>query len=764
MRARLVGVMLATLCAAVGSAPAGALAGEGCANEALREEQRSTFLPDCRAYEMVSPPEKNGGDIYAMSFRTHAAADGNALAFASLTGFADAMGTGVTVDYLAQRSPGTGGWVTHALTPPVSAGSAPSTRAAGGDTIFEEFSPDLTSGVLESATPVGDAGNVSAVPNLYMRGDVFKSGVGSYALMSGCPVCDASSKPLPPVASDPSILPSYWPRLAGISPDGRHAVFESIYDLTGDAPAQTGFCGDTNGTFPPPAPTFCATRLYEWDEGGLSLVGRVPVPPATECNDSGGGPACIAADMSVAGGSARKERYTPRVVSDGSDGHTRVIFTQPANGEGETYSKMSLFEQFAQGFGRSPVSGNLFMQVDDSQTVQLNVSEATVTDKYAPAEYLDASANGERVFFMSAQALTNDAEPGARQVYMYDTAAAAGHHLTLLTPEGGVAAVIGVSNDGHYVYIDANGKIRLWHDGALTDIAQRPFVGADYLSVDGGWSGSFPSETRVTPDGLHLLYVSDLPPGTGGYDHGKCSSGFGCLELYVYSADSNTVQCASCNPTGAPAATDASLNPTILDNNKPPLGGGLGTSYLNHALSGDGRFVFFNSEEALVPQDTNGKSDAYEYDTHTGRVSLLSSGSEPSGSYFLDADAEGGKVFIATRAQLVSADTDSSYDIYDARSGGGFAEPIAPSACAAVCQGTPLPARSLGVPSSVGFSGAGNLTPSAVASPKPLKRAQRLARALRECRVRHRRRNQRRRCEARARRRYGKASSVRRGK
>jgi hypothetical protein len=691
-------ILLVLVVAALWCAQGSALASESCPNEAIREEQHSTWLPDCRAFELVSPADKNGGDVLPMSFRTHAAADGNALGFASLVGFADAMGTGVTVDYVAQRRPEAGAWITHALNPAVSAGSALSTRAAVGDTIFEAFSPDLTGGVLESVTPVGEAGNVRDVPNLYVRGDVLGAGAGSYALMSGCPACDANG-PLPPVSSNPAVVQGYWPRLAGLSPDSRHAAFESIYDLTSDAPAQTASCGDANGNFPPPSPEFCATRLYEWDQGQVRLAGLLP----------DGSPA----DMSFAGDGARNFVYTPHVVSDGSDGHTRVMFTQPTASDGRTFSQLDLFSQFFLVAGAK--AGNLFMRVDHAQTVQLNASERTVPDTFAPAQYLDASANGERVFFMTSQALTDDATPGTQQIYLYDTAATP-NHLTLVTPNAGSGAVglLGTSNDGHYAYMDVNGEIQLWHDGTVHDIAPEPNAATQYLLVDGRWSGSFPIEARVTPDGRHLLYISDLPPVHGGYDHGVCSSGFGCRELYVYNADTNTQRCASCNPSGARATVDASVNGV------GPAGGALGTSYLNRPLSVDGRFVFFNSAEELVSQAANSRVHAYEFDTQTGRVALLSTGTSVSDSFFMDASADGRDVFIATRDALTGRDTDGAYDIYDARVDGGFPEPPTASApCSAgTCQGSLAPPPGYVPPGSSGFAGAGNLAPAA--PPRPL--------------------------------------------
>jgi hypothetical protein len=125
-------------------------------------------------------------------------------------------------------------------------------------------------------------------------------------------------------------------------------------------------------------------------------------------------------------------------------------------------------------------------------------------------------------------------------------------------------------------------------------------------------------------------------------------------------------------------------------------GGAAVTFHLNHALSDDGRRAFFSSGEVLVPQDTNGKWDAYEYDVADGSVHLLSSGSDPSNSYFMDASRKGDDAFILTRERLVGWDIDGGYDLYDARVGGGVPDPVAKIVCVGdTCQGpvSPVPGQ-----------------------------------------------------------------------
>ena len=149
--------------------------------------------------------------------------------------------------------------------------------------------------------------------------------------------------------------------------------------------------------------------------------------------------------------------------------------------------------------------------------------------------------------------------------------------------------------------------------------------------------------------------------------------------------------------------------------------------YAPHALSDDGSRLFFDSFEALVPRDSNGKEDVYEWEraanakeceekgtelfvpSAAGCLSLVSSGQSPSDSELDDATPDGSDVFIKTASSLVPQDP-GLVDVYDAREGGGLPVPPAPSpACEGeACQG-PLAAPNDPTPASAAFQGAGNV-------------------------------------------------------
>lgn len=659
-----------------------------------------------RAYELVSPRDKNGGDIVADSQRTRAAQDGSAVGFLSLSGFGDVVGAGVAVDYLSVRStnpnPGTSGWATHAITPRQDAGSLVSLFAQLEPLYVGEFDPNLDKGVFFARSSLTDDPNIARTLNLYLRTDLRTPGPGTFEAVTLCPLCELTATPLPPTPGSNAAF-GLRPLIAGSSPDLERIAFESRQPLTVDDPA--------NGR----------VHLFEWEAGQVQLVGRVPVNPAIECDDVNG-PFCNAAPISVAGLGASNESYTPHTVSDGSDGHHRVFFTLPTNSGGTPEE------------GSYP--GRVFMRVDNTTTAQLNASERTTPDGFAPARYLDAAADGSRVFISTSQALTDDAPAdGQVKLYMYDATKppSAPDNLSFLSADeepviddGTVEGFVGASDDGSYAYFIASGQlvrgeealvglpaIYVWHDGTLRFVGQVMFGYGELMNA-GSARLLNPRQSRVTPDGRYVLFSAIDGTRLGGYDHGSCASplGRGCREFYLYNADSGERVCVSCNPTGATATAMASI--VIRDG-----GGGSQTStHETKALADDGSRVFFNTAEALVPDDTNGKIDAYEYVVAQRRARLLSSGKSTTESWFLDASRDGRDAFFVTRSALVGWDGDAAYDLYDARVGGGFPEPPpTPAPCSGdACQGAFPGPPTANAPGSSTFRGTGNVRE---AKPKP---------------------------------------------
>jgi hypothetical protein len=613
-----------------------------CANEAARVEQHAAYLPDCRAYEMVSPPDKQGNEVLINTDRTHAAADGNAVAFASLGGFADVQGGGIAVEYMAQRTtaPGTNGWQTHAITPGGLESLTVNAAIFGQDSLYVgDFTPDLSRAVFRTWRPLTDEPNVKEVTNLYEVSGLRAGETSQVNLIS------PSFEPL-----TANIFSRPW--YAGASTDLNHVIFESTRRLVENAPSS-------------------GTKLYESVEGQVRLAGMVPPPGETECSGAG----CEAAEQSQAGQGATGLSYTDKMISaDGS----RVFFSVP-------------------GF-----FGNVYVRIDGTTTIQLNASEKEPPEGPRGAKLWWASPDGHRALLTTNEGLVAGDEDGVTDVYLWNGEAPAGHRLTRLSvdrePADGhnVTGVIGASDDGSYVYFADNGQLvkgqplpvtgrmlYVWHDGVtrfVGEVSSSTDVNSNLTTTVWGANGRTLA-SAVTPDGRHLLFMmrkDDGFAGRGGFagsDHGStCTfdNGFGaaCRELYLYSADSGRLACVSCPaPAQGPARSDALIHERIA------TGASNTTWHRAHALTQDGTRLFFDTGEALVPRDTNGQYDPYEYDLRTGEVHLLSSGTDPNPSYFLDASPDGSDVFIATRQKLVGWDRDGAYDLYDARVGGGLPEP-----------------------------------------------------------------------------------------
>lgn len=738
-----------------------------CSNALLRGAQSAQFLPDCRAYEMVSPVDKRGGNIAASPSKTRIAADGNAIQYASGAGFADAFGSsGVETDYIAER--GSERWDTHAISPPQEPPPVPLffPRWEG------DFSPDLSRGVFLATSPlegnvVFDDPNVHNLYNLYLRTDLTSSGAGQYSLVTGCPAC---SEPIPSEGAK-YLIPPLEPQMDGASSDFSHVFFETRHNLTADAQGE-------------------GVKLYEWDNGTVNLAG---ILPDSACES----PPCVAEEsaagrgsVAIPGSATRQWRtYTSSAISENG---ARVVFTGPPMVLASEVI-MNAYHESGRPVDEGDVDGvggNLYLR-ESGKTVQINVSERSTPDPNGPqpAVFEGASRDDSKIFFITAQALTDEdtetnPQLGAALVdlYMYDVNAPAGHHLTLLSKEvstGGngyfavqkATAVVGVSEDGSYVYFTAPSnsgleyrRLYVWHEGVLREVASDYLLGVlvnnevGWVRDTGGDIGG--SEFRVTPDGRHVVFGMRDPKAANYTNYSPHCPEPGCEEVYLYSYDSNKVTCVSCDSTGESPLGDAHIMSQSEDTTMILL-----TKHMNRVMSDDGSKVFFDTPDPLVAADTNGKRDAYEYDAESGEVHLVSSGRSSADSFFIETDPSGNDVMFTTSEQLVRADIDGNWDLYDARVNGGI--PAQNAAAAAPCesddcQGPAKAAPAFSLPSSLTFAGPGDTAqaPSTKANRRRSKRvtsAQKLARALRACRRKRGRR--RRRCEAVARRRYRTARS-----
>ena len=96
-----------------------------CPNENVRQQTKTNFLPDCRAYELVSPGDANGTQLYSGGPNTGYAVTPSRLAFTGLYSIIPGSG-GSPIDgsgdlYVATRTDT--GWVTRYV-------GLPSTQAA----------------------------------------------------------------------------------------------------------------------------------------------------------------------------------------------------------------------------------------------------------------------------------------------------------------------------------------------------------------------------------------------------------------------------------------------------------------------------------------------------------------------------------------------------------------------------------------------------------------------------------------------------------
>jgi hypothetical protein len=749
----------------------------GCANEALRIENDSQLLPDCRAYEQISPADNAeafvpfGQNVEAeglvnTEWPTQASAQGDTLAYVAEPPSSGAgegtgnAGSGEGDEQLARR---TGeGWSVSDIQP----------LASSAETRYEAFSEALTLGVLKTGPDEElSSGTPGHCDQLYSR-----AGTSAFTAL------------FPAVGSGNCPKPTNF--FVGGSSDYSQIAFESKEALAEGATASSGELGHEN--------------IYLSSAGSVRTVNVLPgFAPAPEPNATIGG---LSAEPSIlAGGGAQLPAVNAShaVAANGA----AIFWTNLTGANGVIYTRMNPSQE------QSEIAGGKCTEPELACTLQVSAGAAT---------YQTATPDGRYAYYTEAGKL-----------WRYDTRSESREELA----SAGVQGVIGVNEsgeDGAYLYFVAAGKLAIGAEARKCEVAPEGSLREEeegkapagygcnvYLIHEGqtklvavlsASDDEFKGNTFGTPqpkkgdwrpvlgyrsaelsaDGQSLVFMSGRQ--LSGYQninrHGECSgvgqhSVHSCVEVYVFNAQSAKIACASCAPSGAPPVK--AKDTFNLEGRATYLPGDFGSiTHQRRLISADGDRVFFNSDQPLSPQDKNEVQDVYEWEQEgegeegrcakgsasngSGCVYLLSGGaSGSSGSYLLDTDETGNNAFFVSRTSFVPGGGNGEKpNVFDARVNGGFKGApggiIQPEECksAEECKPPPGEPPVESFPASAAFSGAGNLTaPLEVLKPpaeKPavrkLTRAQELAKALRAC-AKEKAKAKRQQCEKQARKKYG---------
>ncbi len=237
---------------------------------ALRTDETSPVfaLPDGRGWEMVSPVDKNGGEIQGFGQNRgggviQAAAQGGQITYTSAASFADAQGSPGASQYVSTRGPA--GWATDNVTLPMLAGSYPEAPDSGVP--YQLFSTDLTRALVSNGRRCRtSAATQCPVENPPLAGSGAPAGYRNYYLRSSAGAFQAllTSSDLSGLALDSS---HFEVSFAGATRDLAQVILSTCAALTPDAIEAPGLDGECD-----PA----KQNLYRKSGSTLTLINPAP--------------------------------------------------------------------------------------------------------------------------------------------------------------------------------------------------------------------------------------------------------------------------------------------------------------------------------------------------------------------------------------------------------------------------------------------------------------------------------------------------------
>jgi WD40-like Beta Propeller Repeat len=559
-----------------------------CPNEQRRIEQPyGLTLPDCRAYEMVSPLETLGNDA-TDSFRqpfARASVSGDAVTYASGGAFAEPTGTTIQNQYVSRRGPE--GWSTQAVTPLHDPDEATPFRSY--ETI--DFTPELTEGVadtnaqLTSEAPGGESGQKLYVDDFaggsyrYVGGG--ENGSGSSEDMSHVVFGEGNAfewvngKIVPVSVTNrgesmaASIGSQHYFDLFARERNVWHAVSADGSRVYFTSPADSGYNAQT-GSWPTPG-TLYVRKNAEAEQSKLGVNGEC-TEPAMACTvdvsasqkTNGAGPNGVA--VNGGGENVTAGAHYWGASADGA----RVFFTsdQELTNDATTGTDQQeivvaqtgkTFELTFKGQSTVPLSGEATIaEVQSALEALSSIGSGNVTvSPGGSTEFSTYNGEGHTFLVSFAGALAGSEQPSMTVTGAEDSVRAPGADLYEYDLESGklndlsadasevdgakVLGVVQISEDGSYVYFVADGDLAgkavagqpnlyVVHDGGapsfiatLSSNDTSDWHGGVNGAVGADESGPEVNTAVLAPNGGRLAFLSE--EGLTGYDNEQAEPG-----------------------------------------------------------------------------------------------------------------------------------------------------------------------------------------------------------------------------------------------
>jgi hypothetical protein len=353
-------------------------------------------LPDKRAYEQVSPVNKDGGDAIGKVGMVKAADDGQGATFNSTFGIPGGKGAQALPTYLATRA---ADWSTQGLLPPPVFGER--AQVLGW---LPDFSETFS--------------NATQLSNPRIKALISQSTAGG------------PSRIISPYVANPEYS------FIGTDADNSTVFFEAVVKLPpeeGKPPIATAIKGRSN--------------VYAWDRasGKISLASVFNTPEAPP-KGSFAGPydwSLGTSANSLRFGGAARNYYLQgtHALTDSGD----IYFTEAGTGQ--------LFLRINPTRPQSEVVAGKCSKPEDACTLHVSASKRTPPDTAGPqpAAFAAATADGSEAFFTSPEMLTDNANTGPEQpkaaIGMGNVETGAIENESFIPKRA-----VGVTVDGKYIY------------------------------------------------------------------------------------------------------------------------------------------------------------------------------------------------------------------------------------------------------------------------------------------------------------------------